>query len=58
MRDALLIVCVGAAFLAGFPLMKRLDRWLNRHVAPPKEDAPGEGDDDASAGTKGKDEAR
>ena len=54
----MLIVCVGAAFLAGFPLMKRLDLWLNRHVAPPEEDAPGEGDDDASAGTKGKDEAR
>ena len=41
MKDALLILCVGAVFLAGFPLMKRLDRWLNGHVAPP-EDAPGE----------------
>ncbi len=41
MKDALLILCVGAVFLAGFPLMKRLDRWLNGHIAPP-EDAPGE----------------
>ena len=40
MKDVLLILCVGAAFLAGFPLMKRVDRWINSHVVPPEEDAP------------------
>lgn len=42
MKDVLLILCVGAAFLAGFPLMKRLDRWLNRCVKPSQEESDAE----------------
>ena len=45
MKSLLILLSVAAAVAAGFPLMRRLDAFLDDHVTPPdEEDDSGDGE--------------
>ena len=44
MKSLLILLSVAAAVAAGFPLMRRLDAFLDAHAVPPdEEDESGDG---------------